>query len=113
MHGRHVCAYLRALLLLWAAPAIVHLPLYFDGSGMDWGARWTDPVNSIFVNGTFIIGQTDVPAAIKTDIERRFSALGIAVAWVDDANYHMGGGNVHCGTNTAKTPVCSNFAQCL
>jgi hypothetical protein len=89
------------------------LPLYFDGNGLDFSARWSDPVNSIFVNGTFIIGDADTPEAIKTDIESRFSALGIEVVWVDDADYHMGGGNVHCGTNAAKTPVCANFAQCL
>jgi hypothetical protein len=54
-----------------------------------------------------------VPAAIKTNIKSKFSALGIEVAWVDDANYQAGGGNVHCGTNTAKTPPCANFAECL
>jgi protein-arginine deiminase len=92
---------------------IVPLPLYFEGSGQDFGSRWSDPVNSIFVNGTFIIGQTDTPAAIKTSIETKLSALGIDVAWVDDANYQSGGGNVHCGSNAAKTPPCANFAECL
>jgi hypothetical protein len=92
---------------------IVRLPLYFEGSGLDFSSRWTDPVNSIFVNGTFVIGNTDVPAAIKTSIESIFSALGIEVAWVDDGNYQRGGGNVHCGTNVAKTPPCANLAQCL
>jgi protein-arginine deiminase len=92
---------------------IVPLPVYYEGSGQDFSTKWTDPVNSIFVNGTFIIGQTSVPAAIKTNIESRFSALGIEVAWVDDASYQSGGGNVHCGTNTAKTPLCANFAECL
>lgn len=91
---------------------IVRLPLYFDGSGLDFSSWWTEPVNSIFVNGSFVIGKTDVPAEIKTNIESTFAALGIEVARVDDANYQAGGGNVHCGTNAAKTPPCANFAQC-
>jgi hypothetical protein len=92
---------------------IVPLPLYFDGSGQDFSARWSDPVNSLFIDGTFVIGQTDTPAAIKTSIESKLDAIGIKVAWVDDVNYHPGGGNVHCGTNAAKTPPCANFATCL
>jgi hypothetical protein len=92
---------------------IVQLPLYFDGSGQDFSARWSDPVNSLFIDGTFVIGQTDTPAAIKTSVESKLDAVGIKVAWVDDTNYHPGGGNVHCGTNAAKTPPCANFATCL
>jgi len=92
---------------------IVSLPLYFDGSGQDFASRWSDPVNSIFVNGTFVIGQTDTPAAIKTAIESKLSTLGIDVAWVDDASYQSGGGNVHCGTNAVKTPPCADFTDCL
>lgn len=92
---------------------IVQLPLYFDGSGLDFSGRWSDPVNSLFIDGTFVIGQTDMPAAIKTNIESKLDALGIKVAWVDDVNYQSGGGNVHCGTNASKTPPCANFATCL
>jgi protein-arginine deiminase len=92
---------------------IVQLPLYFDGAGQDFSARWSDPVNSLFIDGTFVIGQTGTPTAIKTSIESKLDAVGIKVAWVDDVNYQNGGGNVHCGTNAAKTPPCANFATCL
>ena len=92
---------------------IIPLPVYYDGSGLDFAARWSDPVNSIFINGSFLMGQTDTPAAIKTSVESKLTAAGIEPVWVDDGNYHPGGGNVHCGTNVAKTPPCANFAACL
>jgi hypothetical protein len=60
-----------------------------------------------------VIGDTNTPAEVKTDIEQKFSAIGVEVAWVDDSEYHPGGGNVHCGTNTAKTPICEQFTDCL
>jgi protein-arginine deiminase len=92
---------------------IIPLAAYFGGSGTDYSPTWSSPVNFIHVNGTIVIGQTDMPAAIKSDIEKKFTALGLQTAWVDDSEYHPGGGNVHCGTNTKKTPVCGNFADCL
>jgi hypothetical protein len=84
---------------------IIHIPQYFEGSGNDFSASWANSVNSIFVNGTLIAGDTNTPAAIKTAIENKLQPVGVDVVWVDDANYHMGGGNTHCGTNTKKTPV--------
>ena len=59
------------------------------------------------------MGKTDTPAAIKTDIEKRLDAIGVKAAWVDDAEYDMGMGNVHCATNTKKTPLCKSFTDCL
>jgi hypothetical protein len=47
------------------------------------------------------------------DIEKKLSAIGVQAAWVDDSEYNAGMGNVHCGTNTKKTPVCANFTACL
>jgi len=92
---------------------ILPLPTFFEGSGTDWVPKWSSPSNAVYVNGTLMIGNTATPAAVKTDIEQKFSAIGVKVAWVDDSEYNAGGGNVHCGTNTAKTPVCANFTDCL
>jgi protein-arginine deiminase len=92
---------------------IIPLPAYFSGNGTDFAPIWSSPVNFIHVNGTIIAGDTEMPAAIKSDIEKKLTALGLQVAWVDDSEYHSGGGNVHCGSNTKKTPVCANFADCL
>jgi hypothetical protein len=60
-----------------------------------------------------MVGDTSTPAAVKTDIEQKLGAIGVEVAWVDDSEYNSGGGNVHCGTNTTKTPVCAKFTDCL
>jgi hypothetical protein len=60
-----------------------------------------------------MMGKNNTPAQIKADIEKKLAAIGVQAAWVDDAEYDAGGGNVHCGTNTKKTPLCANFTDCL
>lgn len=92
---------------------IVRLPVLFEGGGTNWAPKWSSPSNAVYVNGTLMIGETGTPAAVKTDIEQKLASVGVEVAWVDDSEYQPGGGNVHCGTNTAKTPVCAQFTQCL
>jgi protein-arginine deiminase len=92
---------------------ILLFPTFFEGGGTDWAPKWSSPSNAVYVNGTLVIGETSTPAAVKTDIEQKLGALGIKTAWVDDAEYNAGGGNVHCGTNTAKSPVCAQFTDCL
>jgi len=97
---------------------IIELPTYYSDWG--WGgsslgalSRWSSPVNSPYVNGVMIIGDTSTPAKVKADIEKRLEAVGVDVAWVDDAHYQRWGGNVHCGTNTAKVPPCPSIVDCL
>jgi protein-arginine deiminase len=92
---------------------ILLLPTFFEGSGSDWAPQWSSPSNSVYINGTLVIGDTNTPAEVKTDIEQKLSALDIDVAWVDDSEYNPWGGNVHCGTNTTKTPICEQFVDCL
>lgn len=92
---------------------ILLLPTFFEGSGSDWAPQWSSPTNGVYVNGTLVIGDTYTPDEVKADIEQKLSAIGVDVAWVNDGEYHPGGGNVHCGTNTAKTPICLQFADCL
>jgi hypothetical protein len=92
---------------------IIRLPTYFSGGANDYAPIWSSPVNSVHVNGTIIAGNDEVPAAIKAEVEKKLKAIGLEVAWVDDGEYHPGGGNVHCGTNTKKTPICPDFTDCL
>lgn len=92
---------------------IIQLPTFFEGSGTDWAPKWSSPSNAVYVNGTLMIGNSGTPAAVKTDIEQKLTAIGVEVSWVDDSEYNPGGGNVHCGTNTAKTPICPQFTDCL
>ena len=60
-----------------------------------------------------MIGKTNTPSEVKADIEKKLKSIGVEVAWVDDSEYQPGGGNVHCGTNTKKTPLCKNFVECI
>jgi hypothetical protein len=92
---------------------IIQLPTYFEGSGTDYAPIWSSPVNSVLAGDTFMIGDTGTPDAVKSDVEQKLEAIGIQVAWVDDGEYHPGGGNVHCGTNTKKAPVCADFTACI
>jgi protein-arginine deiminase len=92
---------------------IIELPTFFEGGQTDYGPTWSNPVNSVLAGNTFMIGETNTPEAVKADVEQKLGAIGIQVAWVDDGEYHPGGGNVHCGTNTKKTPVCADFTACL
>ena len=92
---------------------IIQLPTLFEGGGSDYGPTWSNPVNSVLAGSTFMIGKTNTPDLVQADIEQKLGTIGVQVAWVDDSEYHVGGGNVHCGTNTKKTPVCANFTACL
>jgi hypothetical protein len=92
---------------------IIQLPTSFEGFGTDYVPIWSNPVNSVLAGNTFMIGDTDTPSSVRSDVEQKLGAIGIQVVWVDDSEYHPGGGNVHCGTNTKKTPVCPSFTACL
>jgi protein-arginine deiminase len=92
---------------------IIQLPTFFNGSGSNYGPNWSNPVNSVYANGTFMIGNDSTPAPVKSDIEKKLAEIGVQVAWVDDSEYYVGMGDVHCATNTKKTPVCANFTDCL
>jgi protein-arginine deiminase len=93
---------------------IIKLPLYFAHGGV---AEWSNPVNSVYLNGTQALGNTDnyygVNQVAKTSygkaIAKEFQDLGIAVKWVDDRAYQPNHGNVHCGTNTKRTPLVDGF----
>jgi protein-arginine deiminase len=93
---------------------IIELPTLFQSQGQDDHVpEWSNPVNSVLAGNTFMIGDVDTPDTIKSNVEQKLGTIGVLVSWVDDSEYHAGGGNVHCGTNTKKTPICVNFAACI
>jgi protein-arginine deiminase len=92
---------------------IIQIPTFFNGSGTNFAPNFSNPVNSVYANGSLMMGNNNTPSQIKADIEKKLSAIGVQSAWVDDAEYDAGGGNVHCATNTKKTPVCASFVACL
>ena len=97
---------------------IVKLPLYFGYGGV---AEWSNPVNSVHLNGTQALGNTDdyygvnqlATTSYGKAIAQKFQALGIKVKWVDDRAYQPNHGNVHCGTNTKRTPLHDRFWDAL
>lgn len=97
---------------------IVKLPLCFGYGGV---AEWSNPVNSVYLNGTQALGNTDsyyganqlASTAHGKAIAHKLQALGIKPKWVDDRAYQPNHGNVHCGTNTKRTPLHDRFWDVL
>lgn len=99
-------------LLGWDPERVVRLPVAFEIPGelppkglTDATSLWSNPVNALFVNGTVICGNADMPAAVIEACRDAFLAAGAKqVEFLDDACYHRMKGNVHCGTNARRTP---------
>jgi protein-arginine deiminase len=92
---------------------VIPLPASFAGIGADYSSVWSNPVDAVYINGTLVVGATGTPANLKADIEKRLNAIGVRVAWVEDSEYADWVGYVRSATNTSRTPLCANFADCL
>ncbi|MFZ9889339.1 MAG: protein-arginine deiminase family protein [Myxococcota bacterium] len=86
---------------------VVELPIFFT----DGTADWSNPVNALVLDDTYVLGETDIWQAERDVTEERLTALGLAVRWVDDAAYHANLGNVHCATNATRSPVLDQFVE--
>ncbi len=83
---------------------VVRLPVSYEGGHN----IWSNPVNSIYLNGLAVTGDRHVPAAVAREIETRLLDAGAReVRFVDDQRYQDNYGNVHCATNTLKEPLPS------
>lgn len=88
-----------------AGDRIVRLPvLYSVGQSL-----WSNPVNSVYVNGVVIAGKTNMPLAVHRDLEQKWKRHNAQVFWIDDSMYQANYGNVHCATNTRRTPFFHHF----
>ena len=89
---------------------VVRLPVSYEGGHN----VWSNPINSIYLNGTAVTGQHRLPATVAKEIEARLRAAGAQdVQFVDDHRYQDNLGNVHCATNTLKQPLVKDFSQAL
>lgn len=88
---------------------VVELPIFFT----DGTADWSNPVNALVLDDTYVLGETDIWQAERDVTEARLTSLGLTVRWVDDAAYHENLGNVHCATNATRRPVVEQFAEAL
>lgn len=84
---------------------MIDLPVYYE-SGHN---IWSNPVNSIHINGTVIFGNTYLPQMIRDDLVDKIQSLSLNSAFVDDRRYQVNNGNVHCATNTKKVPHLPNW----
>jgi hypothetical protein len=91
---------------------VLFSPVQVDAASNRPGAHntWSNPVNSVFLNGHVLLGGAHMPAAIKAEIARRLKAAGVReVAFVNDQVYQDRWGNVHCSSNTLKQPPAAGF----
>lgn len=88
---------------------VVELPVFFT----DGAADWSNPVNALVLDDTYVLGETDIWQAERDVTEERLTSLGMTVRWVDDAAYHENLGNVHCATNATRRPVVLQFTEAL
>jgi protein-arginine deiminase len=94
---------------------IIQLPILYSDLQEAYGL-WSNPVNSIYINGTVIAGDPLSPPIdgqdyIQKIIQQRFDAVRIPVQFVDDWSYQENKGNVHCATNAKKQPIVSHLWQ--
>ena len=89
---------------------VVRLPVSYEGGHN----VWSNPVNSIYLNGIAVTGDRHVPPAVAQEIEAQLLAAGAQqVRFADDQRYQDNYGNVHCATNTLKQPVVQDFSRAL
>jgi protein-arginine deiminase len=89
---------------------VVRMPVSYEGGHN----VWSNPINSIFLNGVVVTGQHRVPANVAADIKQQMLAAGAKdVRFVDDNRYQDNQGNVHCATNTRKLPIVADFSKVL
>jgi hypothetical protein len=88
---------------------IMRMPVIFGGGH----SLWSNPVNSLFLNGSVVAGNTRMPAVIQGAVRSKFQSMSAKVFFVDDAVYQNNQGNVHCATNTMRIPVGDDLAALL
>jgi protein-arginine deiminase len=94
---------------------IIEIPVMFEehaGTG-DAIAMTPDMVNIIVIDGGHVIVPEPhdpqipgSPTCFEQDVVTKLEAIGITPIFVDDwYEYHIGLGEIHCGTNTRRIPI--------
>lgn len=89
--------------------AIVEIPLFYTDGHSDW----SNPINGLYLGGYYVAGETDIFTPERKVTATRIEALGIHLVWVDDAVYQHNLGNVHCATNSTRTPLVAQFVMAI
>ena len=113
-----------AIVALNLEPAqVIELPVAFRAGDLGALNIWSNPVNSVYLNGLLITGDTDetnpnklIPLAPALKGLMNTAVAGAAVTdlrFLDDAPYQIRWGNVHCATNTLRIPLVDGFWTAL
>jgi protein-arginine deiminase len=79
---------------------IIPLPVLFK-SGHN---AWSNPVNSVHINGTLLLGKTYMQEGLQEELKRVLGKEGMQTKFLDDKVYQDNLGNVHCSSNTLRLP---------
>ncbi len=85
---------------------IIQIPAMFSLTGYSW---WPNMVNSVAVNGHFLVADPRGPIVGDRDVtqdtfRKLVSKSPLQVHFLDNDYYQELRGNVHCATNTTRTP---------
>ncbi len=85
---------------------IIQIPAMFSLTGYSW---WPNMVNSVAVNGHFLVADPRGPIVRDRDVTQEtfrklVSKSPLQVHFLDNDYYQELRGNVHCATNTTRTP---------
>ena len=86
--------------------SILELPLLIK-NGL---SIWSNPINSVFLNGSVLFGKTYMPSIVRNHISDQLSSIGLESIFLTDKVYHDNLGNLHCSSNTRKKPLLSDFS---
>lgn len=113
-----------AIAALGLAPSqVIELPLAFRAGELGALNLWSNPVNSVYLNGIVITGDTDetdpdmltpLTPALKDLLTTALAGAAVdGLRFLDDAPYQIRWGNVHCATNTLRIPIVDGFWTAL
>ncbi len=82
----------------------IHVPAWFDKNGK---SVIPNMVNSVVMNGHFLISDPRGPHVKGRDLMQDYltgllADLPVKVHFVNDGQYHIWSGNIHCATNTCR-----------
>jgi protein-arginine deiminase len=89
------------------ASHIIAIPTFYS-SAQDASSLWSNPINSVYIDGSLILGHPwgpePNPDPIQDAIAEQLTSLNIDLVFVDDRPYQVNRGNVHCATNRRQWP---------
>lgn len=89
------------------------LPLMYEAAEHGAVGRWSNPINSVFMNGAVLYGRSGIPHSVQDFIKSQIHESSFAATSLDDSAYQQRLGNVHCATNSIRKMPKLAFWQVL